>query len=847
MSALVAVLRREWQNAFATPLAYLFIAAYGALTTVTTFEWGDLYGRGQADLSACFALQPWLLVWLAPALSMRLWAEERRHGTAEPLLVLPIPLSTLVNAKWLASMGLIALALCTTLPLWATVAYLGHPDHGAILAGYFGSLLLGAALLSVGSALSAATRHPVTAFLATTAVGITLLMAGHPVMADYLRGRVPSILLETLTDIGALAHHHAIVRGAIGLDDVLYFAGITAVGLAATGIVLMAERGLPLVVFRRTWRPGTALLALVVLLWTGAALAPRWVGRARLDLTEEHLYTLAPATRQLLAGLDASVTLTLYASSRTLDGAPAYAVEARRVRELLADMTARARDRLHFVAIDPAPFSDDEDRAAEAGLRPLSLGEAGDNLWLGLVAESGGRRAVVDLFEPAEAPYLEYRIARLIREVSRPRRPLVGLLSTLPTAPVAPDDTRLGHPAWAIDDALRDQYTIRDILPDETTLPPALDALLILHPKGLSASLVQSIDRYLSGGGRALIAVDPDAQFDGQLDDSGVGVDHASTLEPLLRTWGVHFNPELAVGDLDNALLVGAGRGDRPVRHLGFLGFGAGNLARDDSLTRGLHRLDFATPGFLEFTPTAGLTITPLVQTSVTSAPLRVADLAFGATPETLRHGFHPSGRRYTLAAHLHGPLPSAFGSPSTHAADMVVIADTDWLADMMWIRDEAAGDHHYREPWANNGDFLLNIVDELTGGDALVGLRGREPKARPFTRLETLRTQADRRLAAQMEALERQLSDVNRRLADLTGSTPGAGPTNPQQQGEVAQAELERRRLNRALRSIRHEMDRDAARLGRLLYGLDVALPIGFLLTLGILVLGRRRARAKA
>ena len=97
------------------------------------------------------------------------------------------------------------------------------------------------------------------------------------------------------------------------------------------------------------------------------------------------------------------------------------------------------------------------------------------------------------------------------------------------------------------------------------------------------------------------------------------------------------------------------------------------------------------------------------------------------------------------------------------------------------------------------------------------------------------------------MEALERQLSDVNRRLADLTGSTPGAGPTNPQQQGEVAQAELERRRLNRALRSIRHEMDRDAARLGRLLYGLDVALPIGFLLTLGILVLGRRRARAKA
>jgi ABC-type uncharacterized transport system involved in gliding motility auxiliary subunit/ABC-type transport system involved in multi-copper enzyme maturation permease subunit len=847
MNDLAAVLRREWQSAFATPLAYLFIAAYGALTTIATFEWGDLYGRGQADLSACFALQPWLLVWLAPALSMRLWAEERRHGTAEPLLVLPIELSTLVAAKWLAGMGLVTLALCTTLPLWATVAYLGHPDHGTILAGYLGSLLLSAALLSIGSAVSAATRHPVTAFIGTTAIGVALLMAGHPIMADTLRERVPAALLETLSDIGALAHHRAIVRGAIGLDDVLYFAAITAVGLTATGIILTAVRGLPLVVFHRRWHPVAVLLALLALLWAGAALVPRWAGRVRLDLTEEHLYTLAPATRELLAGLEQPVTLTLYASTRTLDATPAYANEARRVRELLADMTARARDRLHFVVIDPAPFSDNEDRAAEAGLRSLSLGESGDNLWLGLVADSGGRRSVVDLFEPNQAPYLEYRIARLIREVSRPRRPLVGLLSTLPTEPVAASDTHIGRPAWAVDDALRDQYTIRDIMPDELAVPQGLDALLILHPKGLSPSLVQSIDRYLTGGGRALIAIDPDAQFDGQLDDSGVGVDHASTLEPLLRTWGVRFNPEFAVGDLDNALLVGAGRGDRPVRHLGFLGFGTGNLAHDDALTRGLHRLDFATPGYLELTTPAGVTVTPLVQTSTTSAPLRVADLAFGATPETLRHGFHPTGHRYTLAAHLRGTLPSAFGNTSTQPADVVIVADTDWLADMMWIRDETTGESHYREPWANNGDFLLNIVDELTGGDALVGLRGREPMARPFTRLDTLRTQADRRLAAQLDALERELADVSRRLADLSGNTAGALPTNPQQQGELAHAELERRRLNRALRSVHHDMDRDAARLGRLLYGIDVGLPVALVFTVGVLILNRRRVRAKA
>jgi ABC-type uncharacterized transport system involved in gliding motility auxiliary subunit/ABC-type transport system involved in multi-copper enzyme maturation permease subunit len=848
MNGFTAILRREWFAAFATPLPYLFVIGFGVLNTLATFELGDFLPRGEADLSASFTLQPWLLIWLAPALSMRFWSEERRHGTLESLLTQPISLSAAVTAKWLSGTAILAMALVMTMPLWATVSFLGHPDHGAIVGGYLGSLCLGAALLAVGSAVSASTKHQLSAFLLTTVIGAALLLAGHPVVTELLRDRVPLVLLQALTDISALSHHRGLARGVVGLDDLGYFAALTMAGLLATSVNLLGIRGLPIRLLGRACRPLVANIGLLCMLLTASSLISRHLGQARIDLTEERLYTLAPATQRLIEHVKEPINLTLYASSRTLALSPAHATEARRLRELLSDISARARDRIRLSIIDPAPFTDEEDAASEAGLRALPIGEAGDNLWLGLTAESEGRRASIDLFEPNQAPFVEYRIAKLIRQVSRPHRAIIGLISTLPSAPQYTESGDRLRSAWATDDALRDQYDVRDIFPDAEQLPEGLEALLIFHPKGLSTSLIRAVNDYVTSGGRLLLAVDPDSQFDGQLDDAAVGIDHASTFEPLLRAWGITFDPTLAVGDLDNALLVGTGRSNRPVRHLGFIGFPNANLAADDLLTGGLHRLDFATPGFFEFHISHGLHVTPMIQTSLESAPYKVADLAFGATPETLRHGFRPTGRRYVIAARVEGLFPSAFDTvaPTANARNgkAILVADTDWLADTLWIREEDVNGTRYREPWANNGDFLLNAVDALTGGDDLVGLRGREPAARPFTRLSDLREQADRSLAAQLEALQQSLVETNRKIADLTGSQPGGAAMNRQQEGELSSAEIERKRLSRALRAVHHDMDREAAKLGRRLYASNLfGLPV--LLSLVGIVALRRRQRA--
>jgi ABC-type uncharacterized transport system involved in gliding motility auxiliary subunit len=238
---------------------------------------------------------------------------------------------------------------------------------------------------------------------------------------------------------------------------------------------------------------------------------------------------------------------------------------------------------------------------------------------------------------------------------------VIGLLSTLPSGSQYSESGDQLRPAWVIDDELREQYDVRDIFPNDDGLPDKLDALLVLHPKGLSPALVRAINHFVIQGGRMLLAVDPDAQFDGQFEDQGARFRSCLHIRARLESSGIQFDPAIAVGDLDNALLVGSGRGNRPVRHLGFVGFSGASLAASDPLTSGLHRLDFATPGYFEFHVPSGIHLQPLVTTSIESAPYRVADLSFGATPETLRHGFHPTGRRYVIAARLEGQFPSAF------------------------------------------------------------------------------------------------------------------------------------------------------------------------------------------
>jgi ABC-2 type transport system permease protein len=237
-----SIFRRELAGYFATPVAYVFIAIFLILASAMCFYMGGFFERGQADLNAFFAFHPWLYLFLVPAVAMRLWAEERKSGTIELLLTLPVTTGQAVLGKFLAAWAFIGIALVLTFPVWITVNYLGNPDNGTILAGYVGSLLMAGAFLAIGSCLSAATRNQVIAFIITVVVCFLLLLAGYPLVLDAFSAWAPQALVDGIASISFLTHFQAISKGVIDLRDLVYFGLMIAAWLYASTIVVEMKK-----------------------------------------------------------------------------------------------------------------------------------------------------------------------------------------------------------------------------------------------------------------------------------------------------------------------------------------------------------------------------------------------------------------------------------------------------------------------------------------------------------------------------------------------------------------------------------------------------------------------------
>ncbi|MEE2760324.1 MAG: ABC transporter permease subunit [Pseudomonadota bacterium] len=237
------IIKRELAAYFATPLAYVFIVIFLAMSGALTFFMGAFFERGQADMSSFFNFHPWLYLFLIPAVSMRLWAEERKTGTVELLLTLPTPTWSIVVGKFLAAWAFIGIAVVLTFPLWITVNFLGEPDNGVIVASYIGSLVMAGAYLAVGSCLSAVTKNQVIAFIISSVVCFLFLMSGLEFVQSFFQSWAPEFVLDALRSLSFLTHFHTIIRGVIDLRDVIYFASMIGVFLYANTAIVDLTRG----------------------------------------------------------------------------------------------------------------------------------------------------------------------------------------------------------------------------------------------------------------------------------------------------------------------------------------------------------------------------------------------------------------------------------------------------------------------------------------------------------------------------------------------------------------------------------------------------------------------------
>ena len=242
MPRIWAIFKRELGSYFATPIAAVFIVIFLLLSGTFTFYLGNFFVRGQADLRPFFDFHPWLYLVLVPALAMRLWAEERKGGTIELLLTLPVTLAEAVVGKFLAAWCFTAVALAMTFPMWITVNVLGNPDNGVILAGYLGSLFLAGGFLSIGSCMSALTKNQVIAFVLSVVVGLGFVLSGFPMVLDFVSGWAPHLIVSVISSFSFLAHFDSITKGVVDLRDIVYFSSLIALWLFATAMILELKK-----------------------------------------------------------------------------------------------------------------------------------------------------------------------------------------------------------------------------------------------------------------------------------------------------------------------------------------------------------------------------------------------------------------------------------------------------------------------------------------------------------------------------------------------------------------------------------------------------------------------------
>jgi len=601
-----------------------------------------------------------------------------------------------------------------------------------------------------------------------------------------------------------------------------------------------------------------ALAVLAVLFVVLTMLASLLFRGARLDLTENGLYTLAYGTRNIVSSLAEPVTLKLYFSDQASADLPQIRRYADRVWELMQELASHSDGNIRLERIDPLPFSEAEDDAARYGLEAVPLSQAGDQLYLGLVGINtvdGLER--VPFLSPNREAFLEYDLARMVASLATPERPQVGLISGLPMSGGFNMQTGQRNPAWSVYEQWQELFEITTVSATATELPSDLDALVLVHPKQLSDDLLRSIDQFVLGGGRLLAFVDPYAEADPGEDPNDPAsrflADRASSLGPLLENWGVNFDSDSFVADLGRALQVTIRQGQPPVRHPAILGLAAEDFSVDDIVTGELGLVNVASVGALVDLERDGIDFEPLIQSSDRAGLLPAERLRMLGDPSELIAELGIDDRRHVLAVRLTGTVASAFadslpeGGLAEGALNAIIIADTDLLTDNLWVQRQNFLGQVLLNPFADNGALAVNAVENLLGNADLISIRSRSTSNRPFDLVDDLRREAEARLRATEQQLEAELAETENRLTQLQQSRGDADLSilTPEQESEIDRFMEQRLEIRQQLRQVRRQLDEEIESLGTRVKLLNISL-MPLLVTLVALLVAWRRRKAQ-
>lgn len=590
---------------------------------------------------------------------------------------------------------------------------------------------------------------------------------------------------------------------------------------------------------------------------------------ARVDLTENRLFTLSEGTRNILDDLEEPITIRLYISERLARNLPAINSYATRIKGLLGEYERVSDGMVEVRIIDPEPFSEEEDRAVGFGLSGVPVEGGDETLYMGLVGtNSVDDEDIIPFLSTSRESFIEYDITRMVYNLSNPDLPVIGLMSSLPVNGMGPHAALRGMtaPPWVFMEQVEKLFDVQTIAADAKEIPLEVDVLLLVHPKKLDDATLYAIDQFVLGGGRVLAFIDPHAESEQAAPQTMTMLPESRTseLERLLSAWGAESEPDKVVGDLQLAAKVRMQRSqkiltlDYPV----WINAIPDVFDPDDTVTAELGNITFGSAGYLQPLENATTSFRPLIQTTEHAALFEAKRLLDPtADPQDLLRDYAPVGHAMALAARIEGPVKSAFpdGPPAVEsksegaAADsseskqdedpgkeprehlsesrsdinVIVVADTDLLADRFWVQVQEFLGNRIAIPTAANGAFVVNALDNLVGSNDLISVRNRGSFIRPFQRVNAIRRDAELEFREKEQELIRRLEETEQRLVELEESKQGGDSLilSPEQQEELVRFRQEKVAIRKDLRDVRRNLRRDIDNLDTRLKFFNVGL----------------------
>ena len=551
----------------------------------------------------------------------------------------------------------------------------------------------------------------------------------------------------------------------------------------------------------------------------------------QVDLTQHHLYTLSRGTRRILKGIPEPIDLYFFYSRKTAERVPQLRAYGDHVENFLREISSAADGKIRLHIIDPRPFSVEEDRAAALGVTGTPMNDAGSKFYFGLAGtnSTNGHQAIA-FFNPQKQRFLEYDIAKLIYRLAHPSKPRVEWYSGLPmSGGFNPQSGQMRQP-WLAYRQAEQLYDLHALAPDAAVIPSGTRVLVLVDPRNLSAATRFAIDQYALAGGHIIAFVDPLAETaatPGATPQPG-----GTGMAQLLASWGVRYDPGQVIADRSLALNVAGPGGAASLDPL-IVGLGQAQMSQHDVITAGLSSINLDTAGSLSAIAGAGTSFRPLLWSSPEAEPVATPLAASLPDASSLLTTFKPTGQRYVFGARVAGKVRSAFpdgppagvklpaGTPvlksATQPLNLLVFADSDMLADFLWVRRLDLFGQPIEQAWASNGNLLLNALDNLAGSNDLISVRAKAGFTRPFTRVEALRHVAETRYRAEQQRLQKELHQTEQQMTLLQTRRNNTSTLilTPAQEQELQHFEAERLTIRKRLRAVQAGLARSIDALG--------------------------------